>query len=846
MNFRGTYILIGSLGVLFLGLIILSFVNQGSTSEGIFRNIKVKDIDSLTIVRGGSEPQTIVFERNPDTKRWSMTEPFKARVDSAIIDGVVREIGEARPEKNAEVSKNLSVYGLNDPEVKIILRGAGKEYTVNVGQVAALGSDFRSLVYITTSESPRTPIAVQRSVFMELLRPDAKDKERTADKFKSATAFRSLQLFEGGLSLPNDATKLVIAAQDEKGATEEMALKREGTRWKFEKPADFGYADTKGDLNAPITDLGPTGVDPVLKGLGELKIASLDDYVDSPSDAVKASLEPGKAKLRVSVTSQVRIGGIGELNPEEGKSQTETLLVGDRVDEKSDKVYARMDGDPTVFKLLAAPLESLRRAAKRPDLMRDRQLVPVLSSQVDALDIVIGKSKFELRRTQNIPGVPWQLFDGNAAERVSTTVVDELLTQLTADRAIKQFTSGPKSDAEMGFDNPPAQVTVWANAIVKEEDKKDDKQDEKKDDKQAKDKQKDQAKTTTPPKLKGEPVAKLTFGKPDFEYVYVRKESGKEKVDALVLRKVLELATRDRINYIDPVLPSFEVSSVAKLSFTRQGRLYELERQKTADGAPMEGWKILQPSELAGRKADNPKVNSILTQLSTLKAVRLISEKPDNQYLERWGLAPTGVVRATVTFLDATKNGEPKVYDFGKDSEQIGTVYARVNERNIVFTVGKNVPDSITTGEIQDLQVVSLDPAKVRSFKITGWGNLIDGGTKLEVEKVDGAWKSKVSYDLDRGKIDSFLSMLAGLRAEKIVDRSGAKAEYGFNPKLGSMDIEVVLSDQKDPVKLTVGGLDAEKRNFLVINPQYPQDVYAVAKDRFEAIRNSAVYFRRD
>lgn len=846
MNFRGTYILIGSLGVLFLGLIILSFVNQGSSSEGIFRNIKVKDIDSLTIVRGGSEPQTIVFERNSETKRWSMTEPFKARVDSAIIEGVVREIGEARPEKNAEVSKNLSVYGLNDPQVKIILRGAGKEYTVNVGQVAALGSDFRSLVYITTSESPKTPIAVQRSVFLELLRPDAKDKEQTADKFKSASAFRSLQLFEGGLSLTTDATRLAIAAKDEKDATDEVSLKREGTRWKFEKPADFGYADTKGDLNAPISELGPTGVDPVLKGLGELKIASLDDFVDAPTEAVKSSLEPNKAKLRVSVTSQIRIGGIGELNPEEGKSQTETLLVGDRVDEKSDKVYARLEGDPGVFKLFAAPLESLRKAAKRPDLMRDRQLVPVLSSQVDALDVVIGKNKLEFRKTQNIAGVPWQMFEGNSAERVSTSVIEELITQLTADRAIKQFAAPGKSDAEMGFDQPQAQITVWANAIVKDEAKDNDEKDANKKDTDKEDKKNDQVKTTTPPKLKGEPLVRLTIGKPDFDYIYIRKEAGKEKVDALVLRKLLELATRDRLNYIDPVLPSFAVSSVTKLTFSKQGKQYELEREKSGDGAPLESWMIRQPSELAGRKADSPKVNSLLTQLSTIKAIRLISEKPDTQYLERWGLAPTGKVSATVSFADPAKDGQPKVYDFGKDAEQLGTVYARINERNIVFTVAKNLPDSFETGEIQDLQIARFDPSKVKSFKLTGWGNLIDGGTTLEFEKADGAWKSKVSYDLDRGKIDSFLSMLAGLRAEKVVDRSGAKAEYGFTSKQGALEIEVVVVDEKTPIKLTIGGLDAEKRLYFAVNASYPQDVFAVAKDRFESIRNSAVYFRRD
>src|SRR5262249_11314313 len=198
-------------------------------------------------------------------------------------------------------------------------------------------------------------------------------------------------------------------------------------------------------------------------------------------------------------------------------------------------------------------------------------------------------------------------------------------------RQVKSFPDASKSDAELGLDKPTAEISIWVEGIKKEEkkeEKKDEKVAEKKDDKKdtttedKKDQKKDEkaeAKKepeTTEPKLKSDqPTVKLVFGKRDNGVVYVRLETGSDKTRLAVPDTLLTRASEGPLAYLERILPSFSSDAdVAKLVLQRGGETYEVDKEKKDDKSPGT-WKLKQPADLAGRKADPKRVDNILSDL---------------------------------------------------------------------------------------------------------------------------------------------------------------------------------------------------------------------------------------
>jgi hypothetical protein len=832
MNFRGTYIMFGLLLLLFAGAIVSTQWSKNKTTGALLPSLKInggKELDTVEMVKRGDKPEKLVFIRD-EAKRWKLSEPYSGRIDTNAINQLITKLVDAKKVDNADINKNLAAFGLVDPQVTLTLKQGSQSWVINLGNIT-VGSAVKAIVNVTTNELPNVPVAVNRLTFEDILRTEpASGPQTTAQMVKSLNDFRVKDVLHDAPEADNfKSIRLAFAGK-------ETVLANNGG-WSFEKPAAFGSADLEGETGQPPTGVVATisGVRSLVTELKKLRVATDADYLDPAPETSVSGLDASAADcLVLDVTYK-------PYSSQDSSTLTESILIGKKADEKGESYYAKLVSDPTVFKLNRLAVEALRRVAERPDVVRDRNLLTLDQSKVDAIDIKIGTEPvIELRKTGNLK--TWQLWDqptnpgsGHAA------VINELLNALTARRLVKDFPDPAKSDADKGFDKPQAELTFWQDALA-EDKKPEPPKDEKKDDK--KDEKKEEKKDAGPtkPTLKGEPKVKLVFGKKDKDLVYVRRIVGKDQIDLAVPEVVLTQALRPELDYVDPTLPSFVFDAATKLRFNRGATVIELEREK--DKA-VPTWKFTSPATLTGRLADPGKVAQVLNILSNLRADKMMTKKPSVNDLERWGLKPAKVEVGVWLVVDL--EGKPRTYQFGADAP--GGVFAKQGERDLVFVTNKLVVEQLANEELQDLTIFRLDPTKLTEIQLTGWADVIGEPKTVVLTKKDGKWvtKSGADYEVNQQLVENFLLNTATTRADKIVvHKTGPTPVHKLDTKAGALEVTFVTEGEKEPVTLTLGGADADGRSIYATSKQAAGDVFLVLKDRFASVRAKPTYFKKD
>src|ERR1041385_3386678 len=105
---------------------------------------------------------------------------------------------------------------------------------------------------------------------------------------------------------------------------------------------------------------------------------------------------------------------------------------------------------------------------------------------------------------------------------------------------------------------------------------------------------------------------------------------------------------------------------------------------------------------MAGRTANDAAVGDILHQLASLRAEKVVDEKPSDSNLDAvYGLKHPET-RATVTVKKDDKT-EDWVYTFGRQDEKKNGVYAMVSKSDLVFLVPKATVDHLASAELRDL-----------------------------------------------------------------------------------------------------------------------------------------------
>ena len=517
--------------------------------------------------------------------------------------------------------------------------------------------------------------------------------------------------------------------------------------------------------------------------------------------------------------------------------ETDVLRFGKSAD---GKVNARLNGELFVAKFPDKAIEPVRKLLDRPMVMRDRNLLQFTAAGIDAVDVKIhGEKKFELR----LCGTPkvWRIYDdgsGDAHELANSFAVQALLNKLTERRTIKDFPDSKAGDAAYGLDAPSVEVSLWQNGVLaekKEEKKEDDKKDEispKKEEKPA---------AVKRPSLTGEPTVKLKFGKREKDLVYLRRQVGTFSTLLAVPEGLAVAASKPQVEYLDLLVPSFDKTQVVKLALQRGPDKYEAEKEK---GDPMaKTWKLLLPADQAGRAANADKIDRAVAAVAALQPAKIVAVKATDADLERFGLKAPKVV-ATVIVKDGK---EPFTYSFGNETEDKKFYYARFAGRDRVYHVAKDVVDGLLEGDLQDTTIFRLDPARVKAVKMSGWKDVALDAVTLEfVRKNEKEWtvKDKSDFAVDNERFAAFLASLDLVRADRFL-KGAVTPEQGLDVKTGALALEITLDGEKDPIIVTLGALEKDKKSYYATSNRAPGAVFLLFRDRFEKVREKPTYFKK-
>jgi hypothetical protein len=816
MNFRTTYVLLGlvvvALAVL-AGIVLFSDDDKNPvTTEGYLvkalkaANTKPEEVIAVEVERPGQTPDKYAFARTD--KGWAITAPNKARADGPTIDALVSGILNARTEKSADIGSNAT-HGLESPPVKVTLRTKDVTETVSLGNVT-LGGD-QALVYVTTTDRPDKPQAVRKSAFRGLFKEKPPESATNAGPLvKDLREFRPLQMIGAGVNDPSQIISLAVRGSGD----DQIALHRDPDgRWVFREPKGFGEANAESDAPAIDPKEPKVQIDSVRKlinTMAEVRSREYDQIIEKPESLAKYGLDPNKNKPM-------------QLDLVRADGTQESLFVGDEVkDDKKDRYYARPEGDTIVAEVNATAVRDLQRVLRAKHLLRDRTVLKINPSRVDAIDILTNGDTISLRNV----GGQWQLFDSSGNGRPARKqAVDELLNRLTARQLATGFPAAETPASKKGFEKPTAEVKLWEAGIRK---------DEKADPKAA-------------PKVAETPTAIIRFGFKDAgNVVYTQRVVGKAESDYYVPQDLADLAGRNRLTYIAASLKQFTADKVRKLSFTHGKDAIELERPDDDKPPAQAEWKINGPESMKGRPADPLKVADLVNQLSflTLQQPKVAAEKPADDVLNRLEFNPP---RLTVTATLKEEKGTSDItYLFGGD---VGTdkrqVYLKPKDSDLVFEVERGVFDLYQKADVQDTVVHKIDKTKIKAVKLTGWADVLGKEATIEFERKDGKWALKDgTFELDPVKVDLFLNDLTTPRAESFLAlKTGPKPEHNLDVAKGALTVVLAL-EAGDPLTMTLSPPSKDGK-VVATSSRSPGDVFTMA-DRFAAIRAKPAAFKKD
>jgi hypothetical protein len=571
-----------------------------------------------------------------------------------------------------------------------------------------------------------------------------------AGVYKEPAQFRDKRLLE-----VNDLTATYLglfqAKSAERPESEVVLRKNEDGTWRFLKPA-YGLADFEGKAASPkqskLAAVPPktrAGVKGLLGDIGSLQVASDNDFVplsDSPMSFY--GLEDGKEAIRIQVGT-----GSTEKKDEKAKdkeSPKEALLIGQHIKGK-DQYYARLAGDRGVVKLDGKALKPVLDALKDPGKLRSRDLLPLDTKNVDAIDIKQGKDLKEVLRFRHQLLKPWQLYAGQESFKADDHIVQQLIDALQGKEAIEEFfdvddSLAKKKDAELGLDQPVAQVVLYKDAVEKAADKKDDKDaklDKKKDksDKGKDDKGKGKKEEKELAlKKDAKPAVTLYFGNTVKERVYVKRVTPDETVSRMAVPKsILDkvLPAEGTLAFLDTGLPSFDIDLVRELEIDKNKEKYVVLK---GTGEQASRWLLKDRKDYAGKNfANSAQVIETLQRLSSLRAHKWVKKVGEKDDLDKFGLktpglsvtvtlakltpaasasfvgllgsaTPLGLTQASVGLAAnlSAGPGDKRVYTFGKETKEKDTelVYGRYSGKDLVFQVPSFVTKAIREADLRD------------------------------------------------------------------------------------------------------------------------------------------------
>jgi hypothetical protein len=417
MRFRFTIILL-LLNVLAFGWIVYldrrgepDTSARGNLAGAIAR--EVVDADRIEL-HWQRRAQPRILERSGS--HWYLREPIQWPANAFAVSRLLNQLQFIEEEAAfavAEIERTgqtLADYGLEEPAVRLIIAAGDSSISLAIGAPTEIGNK----VYMMGPDQRRIYV-VNRAIINDLTL-DVED-------LRSQTVFE-IPVFEvNTLSLSMQATN--EAAE----GILKTRLARTQNNWYFEAPI--------------AVEANPQLVNDTLNALVQVKA---NRFIES--GAVNLAVM-GLETPSMEITLQ-------------GNRRRQTLLLGATDSASRQQAYfARLEDNPTVFTVPAAPFDALREAQ---DALRQRNFVQFNPNMVSG--IAIGQNGLSIR-LQKLETGDWQIIQTNDSGEVQTlradaVVITDLLQGLRELRAVNFAADTPSNEdiARFGFERPRRSVRL--------------------------------------------------------------------------------------------------------------------------------------------------------------------------------------------------------------------------------------------------------------------------------------------------------------------------------------------------------------------------------------------------
>lgn len=399
------------------------------------------DVTKLELING---PKKIICSKKGD--QWQMEEPLHFKADKTNIDTLLTAVKDLKIDDFVEEEpKDLSKYGLAQPQTKILLTAKGQSMGLLIGKKeASSGSSTEtstsSLGKLYAQVQGKKPVYLISDSILEKLRKEPKDlRDKTVLAVDTDRVNRIAYNIDG---VDIEFSKLPPKEEPpKKGRKKETSsFEQPKAEWQLEKPQRL-KADAE-NVNNLISDV---------------KNLTAREFIDQPANLAQYQLKVPRATVTIW---------------EEGKPKPQVLLIGKNSSKDTTAAYVMVQGGPTVY--LVSNWFIQERLKTDLNKLRDLSLLTFKREDLQSFTL-----KFEKKTTSSSTSgtagpakqmevviqrqgeFDWEVTKPEKFEAESFKVGDVLyrLENLRGDEFVTDRPTGNQLQ-EWGFDKPQAEVEL--------------------------------------------------------------------------------------------------------------------------------------------------------------------------------------------------------------------------------------------------------------------------------------------------------------------------------------------------------------------------------------------------
>jgi hypothetical protein len=246
-------------------------------------------------------------------------------------------------------------------------------------------------------------------------------------------------------------------------------------------------------------------------------------------------------------------------------------------------------------------------------------------------------------------------------------------------------------------------------------------------------------------------------------------------------------------DFRDKAVLKFDRDKVDGIEVVAAGKTLQMAKEAS-------DWKIAKPIQA---RADYGATEGLIGRLQSVQMKSIVSNDPSPADLKKYGLDKPA---ATATLSAGSARATLVLGGKADDT----TVYARDTSKPIVMTVESSLADDLKKGadDYRRKDVFEFRPYSANRIELTRDGQTFAfEKTKGQGDNAPDKWRrlSPNAADVDRNKVDAFLTKLSNMRASSFVDST---AKTGLDKP--ALAVSAKFDDGKKEERVTFGKADKD------------------------------------